>query len=346
MRLCIITANLSYLIWPENDQYCLTDKNIEINGWHEDFNSSAYGESMVPGSAKLHEVAKLINKLGKDALVMSKWLSRRPKDPEEQSAAENAVDSLSASQVSIADAQVLGNEAKVKEWTTTLANESVYNSDLEHKSYEPFSSKDEAFVNKQPKILYVSSNIISEDLTLIGATCPILLELVPMNKQFEQLLKRIHRYGKDVGNRCIPTNVGCASGGYYEKTQTYLAHDKYGIRYNVCVGHPPYLAPEHYYINRLPNRERKRHCDTSHLADDTASISTARRLVLTFTTFHKMPRIMRQGLDKVKELLRSVKGILKEEPDTGQKPDEARRKLAMIRKGPWHDACVTFTSIP
>ncbi|KAJ9349639.1 hypothetical protein C8Q69DRAFT_440608 [Paecilomyces variotii] len=40
-----------------------------------------------------------------------------------------------------------------------------------------------------------------------------------------------------------------------------------------------------------------------------------------------MPRIMRQGLDKVKELLRSVKGILKEEPDTGQKLDEARRKL-------------------
>ena len=36
---------------------------------------------------------------------------------------------------------------------------------------------------------------------------------------------------------------------------------------------------------------------------------------------------MRQGLDKVKELLRSVKGILKEEPDTGQKLDEARRKL-------------------
>lgn len=40
-----------------------------------------------------------------------------------------------------------------------------------------------------------------------------------------------------------------------------------------------------------------------------------------------MPRIMRQGLDKVKELLRSVKDILKEEPDTGQKLDEARRKL-------------------
>lgn len=59
--------------------------------------------------------------------------------------------------------------------------------DKRTKSYEPFPSKDEAFVNKPPKILYVSSNIISEDLTLIGATCLILLELVPMNKQFEQL---------------------------------------------------------------------------------------------------------------------------------------------------------------
>lgn len=39
-------------------------------------------------------------------------------------------------------------------------------------------------------------------------------------------MKRIHRYGQDVGKRCVPTNVGYSSGGYYEKTQTYLAHDQ------------------------------------------------------------------------------------------------------------------------
>ncbi|KAJ9324528.1 hypothetical protein DTO027B5_7337 [Paecilomyces variotii] len=162
MRLCIIAGNLSYLIRPENDQYSLTDKNIEVNGWHEDFNSSAYGESMVPGSAKLHEVAKLINKLGKDALFMSKWLSRRYDE-------ENVHPAFSSTP-----------------------------NDKRTKSYEPFSSKDKAFVNKPPKILYVSSNIISEGLTITGATCSILLELVPMDKQFEQLVKRIHRYGQDV----------------------------------------------------------------------------------------------------------------------------------------------------
>lgn len=140
---------------------------------------------MVPGSAKLHEVAKLINKLGKDALFMSKvclhlfssrpsplgyfliliytqWLSRRYDE-------ENVHPAFSSTP-----------------------------NDKRTKSYEPFPSKDKAFVNKPPKILYVSSNIISEGLTITGATCSILLELVPMNKQFEQLVKRIHRYGQDV----------------------------------------------------------------------------------------------------------------------------------------------------
>ncbi|KAJ9191014.1 hypothetical protein DTO164E3_9049 [Paecilomyces variotii] len=240
IRLCIIAANLSYLIRPENDQYSLTDKNIEVNGWHKNFDSSPYGqhfESIVPDSAKLHEVAKLINNVGKDALVMSKWLSRRYDE-------ENVHPAFSSTP-----------------------------NDKRTKSYEPFSSKDKAFVNKPPKILYVSSNIISEGLTITGATCSILLELVPMNKQFEQLVKRIHRYGQDVETDVYQLLADTPVVDIMRRrrrtllmtTRLTLLEGRYGIRYKLCGGHPPYLAPEHYYTNRLPNRERKRYCDTSHL---------------------------------------------------------------------------------
>ncbi|KAJ9305429.1 hypothetical protein DTO217A2_5069 [Paecilomyces variotii] len=182
-------------------------------------------------TSALHEVAKLINKLGKDALFMSKWLSRRYDE-------ENVHPAFSSTP-----------------------------NDKRTKSYEPFPSKDKAFVNKPPKILYVSSNIISEGLTITGATCSILLELVPMNKQFEQLVKRIHRYGQDVETDVyqLKSDTPVYTPVYKRIARLTLLEGRYGIRYKVCGGHPPYLAPEHYYINRLPNRERKRYCDTSHL---------------------------------------------------------------------------------